>query len=120
MGSRVWVYSAAAGETIGLAMSRSIGDWEWGDVGVIPEPLVDIVDLKDVPNAKKIFVLAASDGMWDTRLRPNFFAEYMASIYDGEGGHSALRQCYDLIRKISPKRDTVYRDDITMVAMEIG
>ena len=36
MGSRVVVRSSLHGEDVGLAMSRSIGDWEWTAVGVIP------------------------------------------------------------------------------------
>ena len=32
----------------GLAMSRSLGDWDAGKVGVIPDPLVDILDLKEM------------------------------------------------------------------------
>ena len=29
-------------------MSRSIGDWDAGNVGVIPDPLVDIMDINDI------------------------------------------------------------------------
>ena len=29
-------------------MSRSIGDWDAGEVGVVPDPLVDIIDINDV------------------------------------------------------------------------
>lgn len=32
----------------GLAMSRSIGDWDLGEVGVVPDPLVDVLDLGEV------------------------------------------------------------------------
>ncbi|OEU22838.1 protein serine/threonine phosphatase 2C, partial [Fragilariopsis cylindrus CCMP1102] len=42
---RVIIYSEAAKDTIGLAMSRSLGDWEWKSVGVFAEPIVDIIDL---------------------------------------------------------------------------
>ncbi len=34
--------------TSGLAMSRSIGDWDAGEVGVIPDPLIDILDTNDI------------------------------------------------------------------------
>lgn len=34
--------------TSGLAMSRSIGDWDAGEVGVIPDPLIDILDVKEI------------------------------------------------------------------------
>ncbi len=29
-------------------MSRSIGDWDAGVVGVIPDPLIDILDIKEI------------------------------------------------------------------------
>lgn len=29
-------------------MSRSIGDWDAGEVGVVPDPLVDIMDINDI------------------------------------------------------------------------
>ena len=34
--------------TSGLAMSRSIGDWDAGEVGVIRDPLIDILDTKEI------------------------------------------------------------------------
>lgn len=34
--------------TSGLAMSRSIGDWDAGEVGVIPDPLIDILDMTEI------------------------------------------------------------------------
>jgi serine/threonine protein phosphatase PrpC len=112
--SRVWVYSTTARETIGLAMSRSIGDWEWGAVGVIAEPLVDVIDLG--PKVSKTFLLAASDGMWDMRLRPQFFANRFGQDLFTEKTHP-LRLCYEVIEAISPRNSTFYRDDITIVFM---
>lgn len=29
-------------------MSRSIGDWDAGEVGVIPDPMIDILDLNEI------------------------------------------------------------------------
>jgi hypothetical protein len=34
--------------TSGLAMSRSIGDWDAGEVGVIPDPMIDILDMNEI------------------------------------------------------------------------
>jgi serine/threonine protein phosphatase PrpC len=87
-GGRVIVHSTWAHDTIGLAMSRSIGDWEWGDVGVIPQPRISVIDLEPyimMKNREKqrnrqqqrqqqeLFVISASDGIWDHR-RPEFYA----------------------------------------------
>jgi serine/threonine protein phosphatase PrpC len=48
--SRVMYRDAITGGEYGLAMSRSIGDWAAGEVGVIPDPLVDAVDLNELIN----------------------------------------------------------------------
>jgi serine/threonine protein phosphatase PrpC len=43
--SRVVYHDSTTGAPTGLAMSRSIGDWEAGQMGVIPDPIVDIIDV---------------------------------------------------------------------------
>ena len=48
--SRVMYRDAVTGGEYGLAMSRSIGDWAAGEVGVSPDPLVDVVDLNALVN----------------------------------------------------------------------
>jgi serine/threonine protein phosphatase PrpC len=50
--SRVVYHDKDSGAPTGLAMSRSIGDWEAGKLGVIPNPIVDVLDLKDVVAAQ--------------------------------------------------------------------
>ncbi|EED86419.1 predicted protein, partial [Thalassiosira pseudonana CCMP1335] len=47
MGSRVVTRSSVHNEDVGLAMSRSIGDWDFSAVGVIPDPVVEVIDLND-------------------------------------------------------------------------
>lgn len=46
--TRVLYIDPTTGGRSGLAMSRSIGDWEAGEVGVIPDPLIDILDMIDI------------------------------------------------------------------------
>ena len=46
--TRVLYKDPTTGSTSGLAMSRSIGDWDAGEVGVIPDPLISIVDIKEI------------------------------------------------------------------------
>jgi serine/threonine protein phosphatase PrpC len=46
--SRVVYHDPITGAPTGLAMSRSIGDWEAGKMGVIPDPLVDVLDIHSV------------------------------------------------------------------------
>jgi hypothetical protein len=50
--SRVVYHDRDSGAPTGLAMSRSIGDWEAGKLGVIPDPIVDVLDLKEVVAAQ--------------------------------------------------------------------
>lgn len=45
--SRV-LYVDKTGRTNGLAMSRSIGDWDYGKLGVIPDPTVVVLDINDI------------------------------------------------------------------------
>ena len=49
--TRVLYRDPTTGSTSGLAMSRSIGDWDAGEVGVVPDPLVDILDINDIRKA---------------------------------------------------------------------
>lgn len=46
--TRVMYKDPTTGSTSGLAMSRSIGDWDAGAVGVIPDPLIDVLDAKEI------------------------------------------------------------------------
>jgi serine/threonine protein phosphatase PrpC len=88
---RVIIHSEAAKDTIGLAMSRSLGDWEWKSVGVIAEPIVDVVDLSKLQSEKNkeneslsdqhfFFLIAASDGFFDIRQK-EFYANQIAGSF---------------------------------------
>lgn len=46
--TRVLYQDPTTGSTSGLAMSRSLGDWDAGDVGVVPDPTVAILNMKDM------------------------------------------------------------------------
>ena len=112
--SRVVLLSAAARDTIGLAMSRSLGDWEWKAVGVTAEPLIDIIDLSKHPNA---FLIAASDGMWGMRRDQYFAKQFSESFYVGK--KRPLFQVWDVIKKITPKVQKGYRDDMTAIIVKL-
>eukprot|EP00531_Pseudo-nitzschia_arenysensis_P001710 CAMPEP_0116145250 /NCGR_PEP_ID=MMETSP0329-20121206/16482_1 /TAXON_ID=697910 /ORGANISM="Pseudo-nitzschia arenysensis, Strain B593" /LENGTH=524 /DNA_ID=CAMNT_0003640821 /DNA_START=86 /DNA_END=1660 /DNA_ORIENTATION=+ len=129
---RVILHSEVAQDTIGLAMSRSIGDWEWKAVGVIAEPTIDVIDLtKLLPlsdtDDKTIFLLAASDGFWEERKKPFYAARLAASFGkddDDERNRNAslrpLYHLYDMIQKITPKNQNGYRDDITVAIVNLA
>lgn len=49
--SRVVYHDPRTGAPSGLAMSRSIGDWAAGKLGVIPDPIVDVIDMSELIDA---------------------------------------------------------------------
>jgi serine/threonine protein phosphatase PrpC len=114
-GSRVVVYSSAAKppEPIGLAISRSLGDWEWKEVGVVAEPIVDVLDKSSYG---KSFILAATDGVWDTR-KSEFFAQYFWK-HVFEEGQAPIVAVHDVIQKVSPIKKEWYRDDMTLLYVD--
>jgi serine/threonine protein phosphatase PrpC len=46
--TRVLYQDPTTGSTSGLAMSRSLGDWDAGNVGVVPDPTIAILNIKDM------------------------------------------------------------------------
>ena len=46
--TRVLYQDPTTGSTSGLAMSRSLGDWEAGAVGVVADPTIAILDMKEM------------------------------------------------------------------------
>uniref|UniRef100_A0A7S2YLI8 PPM-type phosphatase domain-containing protein n=1 Tax=Entomoneis paludosa TaxID=265537 RepID=A0A7S2YLI8_9STRA len=134
--SRVIVYSVAAipHEPIGLAMSRSLGDWEWKPDGVIAEPLVQVIQLPEHSQQQQenheigTFLLAASDGVWDSRVRLEFFAERFGSILFSHGEQSAnsmeaimgfWSKLQTLFVEIAPTNPKWYRDDMTAIVVKL-
>lgn len=138
--TRVIVYSEKAHDLIGLAMSRSLGDWEWKLVGVTAEPIVDIIDLSslmgggevdsngnDGGNGKHFFLIAASDGIWDVRRR-EFYAAQIAEGFDfqNEGIDGGVQQqrrplakLHELIQIATPNAAKGYKDDITAIIAKL-
>lgn len=132
-------------EDIGLAMSRSIGDWEWGKVGVIPDPIVEVVDLKSLllenggggaeEGSARMFVVAGSDGLFDARkvefVAKNLALGFFESIPDGidaTGDWNDVHRRYnehglnvarELVTAASPMKPEMYRDDISFVSMVV-
>ena len=112
--SRVIVFSKAANENIGLAMSRSLGDSDWKEMGVTAEPIVDVVSIGSLGTA---FVVAASDGLWDLR-RMEFLAQrLMTDLYEQDTEKSLPVTLAQLVDRIAPKKG--YRDDISVVIVPL-
>lgn len=160
MGGKVWVPTGpgaarvlftdpATGDQTGIAMSRSIGDRDIGRYGVIPDPIVEVVDLQvliddrleelrakkrgsfmsfssdpeDVVDDIHIFAVAASDGMMDI-LNPNGIARFLVPSMCEPHGQHLLTACEQLISTAADgwqraSDDGRYRDDIAISVTKI-
>jgi serine/threonine protein phosphatase PrpC len=145
--SRVLYTDPDSGLQSGLAMSRSIGDWEVGRLGVIPDPIVAVIDIHDVvegmlyrdcqiPDEDEVmnaacfsssddihvFAVSATDGLMDFAT-PEIVAQTVASsLYHKDGPHllSALEQLiYLAAQGWEQTKQGRYRDDIAIAVSEI-
>jgi serine/threonine protein phosphatase PrpC len=128
---RVIYYDRSTGSQSGLAMSRSIGDWDAGRVGVIPSPIVDVVDLEEVvkkfSNGKDdddvhVFAVSASDGMMDF-LDSETIASVLAAALFNENSDHPLTACERLISIAAASwqraKEGRYRDDIALAVSKL-
>jgi serine/threonine protein phosphatase PrpC len=123
--SRVLYIDPVTRNQYGLAMSRSIGDWDAGKLGVIPDPLVDVIDIPELIQTQMtkvaqcivfdtlgemtsepcdklqnddvhIFAVSATDGMMDFVDAQTIASELAPSLFDEDGVHP-LSACEKLI-----------------------
>lgn len=109
--SRVWAGNKGG---VGLAMSRSIGDHELRQWGVIPDPEITRTEVKPA-NGKgdgDLFLIVASDGVWE------FIESKEACEIIHAQGADATKACQVLVREAQQRwkdMEGTYRDDITCV-----
>jgi hypothetical protein len=143
--SRVMIASNLAGlrrgDDVGLSISRSIGDREWATVGVIPDPDVVVVDLKefwsvhdiDADGAKKkVFIVLGSNGLFNNRkieyvsshLAYGLFEHYNDENRQYDSDDQEQQQVFSshllevgkkLAAMASPLMEEWFRDDITFI-----
>jgi len=138
--SRVLYIDKASGREWGLAMSRSIGDWDAGKVGVIPDPIVDVLSLKDLvsfggaeetcsvtPKGEQtcfkaaedieVFAISATDGLLDFLSVEAIAGHVAKGLYAQDGPH-LITACEELIRSAAGRWEQAeqgrYRDDIAI------
>lgn len=105
----------------GVAMSRGIGDREM--IGVTPEPLVKVLDIKELLRGNDyIIVISASDGMTDC-IPPLKVAMSIARAFSPLNNETnpsdAVKILVHQAATIwSQKTGGSYRDDITLVACQ--
>jgi Protein phosphatase 2C len=121
-----------------LSMSRSIGDWQFTPLGVIPDPLVDVIDIKqlverelkatgskadgdggDVVDDVCIFAVSVSDGMMVESLADaEAVASELATSLFSDDGQYPLCACQSVITQQAAAWDRRnkgrFRDDITV------
>lgn len=134
--SRVIVMDKKTNKRHGLAMSRSIGDWEAGKVGVIPHPTVVVLDILELlenaggttaPGLASdnvgVFAVSATDGLLDFVEIEKIVKTIAWSLYQKEEPH-LLSACENLITTAaiswSKAMKGTYRDDIAIAVSKMS
>jgi serine/threonine protein phosphatase PrpC len=76
-----------------------------------------------IANTRRMFVVSASDGLFDMR-QPEFIAHYLAqSLYEPSSSNAKplppLVACHNLLQLVTQDDPTRYRDDITVSVMKV-
>jgi serine/threonine protein phosphatase PrpC len=103
---RVWNKTK---EYPGLAMSRSIGDFNGKNVGIIPDP--QIIETNFGININ--YIVICSDGVWEF-LKNDDIMKIGNKYYKENNPHDFCKEVVDLATKCWQKSDDIV-DDITMV-----
>jgi serine/threonine protein phosphatase PrpC len=131
--SKIKFISTASGQpSATLSMSRSIGDRLFSSFGVIPNPIVDVLDVnemvnKEIKNAGGddgnddvcVFAVSASDGMMVESLSDaeSLASELAGSLFEDDSPYPLTALQNVIVRKASEwdKRNKgKFRDDITL------
>lgn len=98
----------------GLSLSRSIGDLDGKDIGVISDP--DIIVKKIDENSK--FIVLGSDGLWDV-IKPYDVSRIVRTYFEKGDIDGA---CKILLNKAMQiwKKNNEERDDITIIVIFLG
>ena len=107
-----------------LAMSRSLGDKDGKDLGVvIADPDVVTFDLNDyiVDGSDRFFVVLASDGVIDMVPADHAVDVLGKALYDSGGNlHAAVQDILTLaVEKWKLETGNTYRDDISLTVQKI-
>ena len=97
----------------GLAMSRSLGDLDAAEAGVVATPTVTHRAL----TSEDAFVVLASDGIWEF-LSSEFVVAAVGGFLDrGEPANAAARYLIAKAAVAWRENEDTYRDDITAVVV---
>ena len=107
-------------DVLGLAMSRSLGDFEGQPYGIIADPTTDVIALADLDPKLYYLVILASDGLLDRVSEVEIAAKMAASqLLTPNAPTTSLQAAEQLILQSSQAwaRDFIgeaYRDDISL------
>lgn len=115
--------------TSSLAMSRSIGDYDFKKVGNISDPIVDVIRSKDFNYLHsndniKVFAVSVTDGILDY-VSPEVIANKIAkSLYEDENNGVSSSSVKQFITDVAMTWDNEsngeYRDDISIALNDIS
>lgn len=106
------VYLDADLTMIGLAMSRSIGDYAVKAVGVIPLP--DVTEYELDPQDQ--FMIIATDGVWEF-ISSQEAVDIVSGLLE-DGANYACRELIQLAKERWHEEEGDYRDDITAIVLK--
>ena len=102
----------------GLAVARAFGDLGLKDYGVVAIPEVK---LTEVDVSKNVFVLIASDGIWDFIDSGEVVAGVASKMTKSKGGAEEILQGLHSFARYKWKENChTYCDDITSVLVQLG
>ena len=110
--ARVWLDKECT--EIGLAMSRSIGDFAVKDVGVISTPVITNHILEE----RDEFLIVASDGVWEFITSQQAVDIVRKIIYE-KGCKAACEELIETAAACWQEEEGDYRDDITTVIVNV-
>eukprot|EP00978_Attheya_sp_CCMP212_P000702 scaffold1410_cov47-Attheya_sp.AAC.1 len=118
---------------VALAMSRSLGDAELKGVGLVANPIVEVIDIDDLFKSMEeekaqgdteLFVISATDGILDEVDIDEIAAHVASSLYR-QGSPHLLVSLEAMIMKAADRWtsgidfDTTYRDDISISVVQV-
>uniref|UniRef100_A0A7S2UPT7 PPM-type phosphatase domain-containing protein n=1 Tax=Attheya septentrionalis TaxID=420275 RepID=A0A7S2UPT7_9STRA len=118
---------------VALAMSRSLGDAELKGIGLVANPIVDMIDIDDIFKAMEdettqgdteLFVISATDGLLD-EVEIDEIASHVAKSLYQQGSPHLLVSLEAMITKAANRWtsgidfDTTYRDDISISVVQV-
>jgi len=113
LSARVWLDKNLS--KVGLAMSRSIGDYSVKNVGVIAEPVVSSYSIR----SQDEFLILATDGVWEFLSSQDAVDIVGSCLSQGKGASDACQRLIEAAADKWHEFEGTYRDDITAIVIHL-